>query len=374
VQARQALAAFGAALALAAPGLAVHRTRHAPVGVAHIGQPHTRTRHPAHSPPALSIGLADCVFVDTSRETYDVDTGRELPGRRLVTEIRYPTRAGRAGAVTIGAAPARRAGPFPLVVFAPGYALDPGTYGPLLNAWVRAGFVVAGVTFPDTNAQAVAHARYGDPEAHDDVNQPGDVAFVARRLEAAARGTSPNCAFLRGAIDANALFLAGQSDGGNTVAALAYDRTEAALLTGLHVRAVAVLSGATLLGTHLSTYRAVAGDPPLLAVESRSDACNPPQAAARLYDAIVQADRYFLLTEAATHLGPYDGREPRELAVVARVTASFFDATLSGGALAPRLRAALGASPLATLSAGTAVHLPPVHPRAAACFAGLASR
>ena len=66
--------------------------------------------------------------------------GSRLAQRRLVTLIRYPlARPSAAGH------PAR--GPFPLLVFAPGFMQCAAPYAPLLRAWASAGYVVAAVNF-----------------------------------------------------------------------------------------------------------------------------------------------------------------------------------------------------------------------------------
>jgi predicted dienelactone hydrolase len=258
-------------------------------------------------------GLARCVFVDPTRSTFDYATGVEEAGRTLVTEIRFP---------------ARGRGPFPTIFFAPGYALGPGSYAALLEAWVEAGFVVIAPIFPDTNPTAVAAARTGDPE--DDVaNQPADLAFVIRRSLAASATATPNCRILEGLINRRELGVAGQSDGGDTVAMLGFDANaaEASLDAGLGLRAAAVLSGAEFAA---GPYEARPGDPALLVVQSTADACNPPEDAATLYDAIVQPDKWYLDLFGADHLPPYDGADPPAFRVVAQVTTRFFLLELAG--------------------------------------------
>jgi predicted dienelactone hydrolase len=71
-------------------------------------------------------------------------------------------------------------GPWPLVVFGHGYAVTPGIYGRLLQAWARAGYVVAAPLFPLGNRYAA-----GGPDESDIVNQPRDMSFVISQLLAA---------------------------------------------------------------------------------------------------------------------------------------------------------------------------------------------
>ena len=79
--------------------------------------------------------------------------GRSVP-RSLTTIIRYPAVGSPSRNDRLVAAPAKSAGPFPLIVFAHGFNITPTPYAPMLRAWVRAGFVVAAPIFPLTNAAA----------------------------------------------------------------------------------------------------------------------------------------------------------------------------------------------------------------------------
>nr|BFE71822.1 hypothetical protein GCM10020092_051230 [Actinoplanes digitatis] len=78
-----------------------------------------------------------------------------------------------------GAAPA--AGRFPLVLFSHGLTSRPEDYEAILARWARAGFVVAGPTYPRTSYGAA------DFDALDIVNQPADASFVIDSLSAPAR-------------------------------------------------------------------------------------------------------------------------------------------------------------------------------------------
>jgi predicted dienelactone hydrolase len=168
-------------------------------------------------------------LVDHSRTAHFAD-GTSSP-RVLVTYVRVPT---------------HRHAPYPLVVFAHGFALSPAVYGPLLDTWARAGYLVAAPVFPVENANAP-----GGPSERDLVNQPADLGFVVSRLTAT---TGP----LRGLVDRSRIALAGQSDGAETALAAAYDRRYLVR----NIRAALILSGAALPGF----TGPPAGAPPLLAV------------------------------------------------------------------------------------------------------------
>lgn len=283
--------------------------------------------------PAYGVGIARCTFVDSSRTTFDYRSGATVGGRTLVTEIRYPSLSApsRASAGEVaGAAPAYRRGPFPTLFFAPGYDVTPDAYTALLDAWVRAGFAVVAPSFPDTNPTAVSSAGPGKYPEDDIVNQPGDLAFVVRAALHASAASDPACRVLHGLVNPAELGIAGQSDGGSTVAMLAYDRAPsyAGLSLPVRIRAAAVMSGSEEPGT--GPYEATPGDPALLVVQSATDRCNPPQESTQLYDAIVQKDRWFLTIDRAHHLPPYDGENATAFAVVARVTTRFFLLELRG--------------------------------------------
>ncbi|MHB1855171.1 MAG: hypothetical protein ACYCS2_08960, partial [Acidimicrobiales bacterium] len=51
-------------------------------------------------------------------------------------------------------ATAGAAKPMPLVVFSPGYDIDPLRYSPLLVAWAQAGYAVAEPEYPHTSPGA----------------------------------------------------------------------------------------------------------------------------------------------------------------------------------------------------------------------------
>jgi dienelactone hydrolase len=195
-----------------------------------------------------------------------------------------------------------------LIVFGHGFALLPGAYAKLLDAWTRAGFVVAAPVFPVENEHAP-----GGPDEGDLTNQPGDMSFVISRLLAAsASSISP----LHGLIDPARVAVAGHSDGAETAFAVAYERH----FVDRRVRAAVILSGAEL------PPETIAGDgnsPPLLAVQGTADPINPPSATYSLFRA-VRRPKYLLKLLGAGHLPPYT-TAARQLGVVERVTIAFLD-------------------------------------------------
>ena len=258
----------------------------------------------------FAVGLRIVTFVDPSRRV--TLPGRAPGPRTLTTLVRYPA-VGAAGRTdVVGATPARAAGPFPLIVFGHGFAVTPGPYARLLQTWARAGYVVAAPIFPLENANAP-----GGPNESDLVNQPRDMSFVISQMRSAdaVRG-----GFFAGLIDPHSVAVAGQSDGGETALAAAYDR----FFLDRRVDAAVILSGAEIPGVGGFTFPAPS--PPLLATQGTADTINPPSFTNAFFG-IAPPPKYLLTMFGAPHLGPYTDQQP-QLGIVERVTTAFFDAYL----------------------------------------------
>jgi hypothetical protein len=252
-------------------------------GTYHVGELQLTFTEPAHRGPA----------------------GEHLGSRTLATEIIYPYAHGSGGP------PIR--GPLPLVLFAPGYLQCVGDYADLLRAWASAGYVVAGVNFPVTSC------RPRGSEA-DLVNQPQDMSYLlSKLLELSAQPRDP----LSGLLDSGRVAAAGQSDGGDTVAALAANTC----CTDHRLKAVAVLSGAEWAAMPGRYFSHAA--PPVLFTQGSADTVNPPWTSRQLYQAGHGKARHYLDLLGASHLPPYEGSAPVER-IVARVTTAFFDRYVLG--------------------------------------------
>ena len=178
-----------------------------------------------------------------------------------------------------------------------------------MRAWVSAGYVVAAPIFPLSNANAP-----GGPDESDLVNQPRDMSFVITRvLAASAQGHGT----LAGRINASAIAVAGQSDGGSTALDAAYDHVN----RDRRVDAAVVMSGADMPG--MDSFPFAAGTPPLLAVQGLADPINFPSSTYR-YFRLARAPKFMLALPGAAHLGPYTDQEP-QLSIVERETLAFLD-------------------------------------------------
>ncbi|MHB8533416.1 MAG: alpha/beta hydrolase family protein, partial [Solirubrobacteraceae bacterium] len=212
------------------------------------------------------------------------------------------------------AAPVRGTGPFPLVVFAHGFAVSPATYTRLLRAWARAGYVVAAPVFPLESAGAP-----GGPEEGDLVNEPADISFVISKLLAAAAVPGGP---LAGLIDPARIAVAGQSDGGIAALMVADSRR----MRDRRVRAAIVLSGAEQSGVGGYSF---AGGPALLAVQGTADTINAP-ANTYAYFRAAAHPKYLLRLLGAGHLPPYTSQQP-QLGLLERVSIAFLDGYLRPG-------------------------------------------
>lgn len=236
-------------------------------------------------------------FVDRSR-SITLPNGTRT-ARPLRTVVRYPTTSGR----------------HPLIVFAHGFSLVPGTYRRLLDAWASAGYVVAAPIFPLTNGHAP-----GGPNESDLINQPRDISFVISKVLSA----------LAGKVDPARIAVAGHSDGGVTALAAAYDRR----FRDSRIRAAIVMSGALLGGMGAFPRRG----PPLLAIQGTADTINSP-GSTEAYFSLAPRPKFLVWLVGAEHLPPYTAEQP-QLSVVERATLAFLDHYLLGRPLASFVAAA----------------------------------
>jgi dienelactone hydrolase len=269
--------------------------------------PEARTRSTAPAAAAAAVGGYGSYRTAERQVTFiePAHTGpadQYLGQRTLVTQIWYPTTRGPAG-------------PFPLLLFAPGFLQCSGAYSHLLEAWASAGYVVAAVNFPRTNCHLGTEAYEADL-----VNQPQDMSYVLTRL--LALSVRPGDPFA-GLLDPHEVGAAGQSDGGDTVAAMAAN----SCCTDRRLKAVAVLSGAEwqpMPGRYFP-----GGAPPMLFTQGSADTINPPWTSLQLYRADGASARYYLDLFGASHLIPYEGTNQVERLTV-RVTLAFFDRYVLG--------------------------------------------
>lgn len=302
-------------------------TQRAQVSPAHPALPTTaaatnQTQAPAPAPPPPpqpdAVGVRVLDFYDQAR------------GRRLTTVVRYPATAPRGASPLQDAAAA--GGPYPLIVFGHGFAVSPTPYDPLLDRWVKAGFIVAAPIFPKGNANAP-----GGPNEHDLPNQAGDMNFVIQSMLAlSAAQSGPFAARITPDVA-----VAGQSDGGDTALATAFDPTQ----HSEPVEAAMILSGAE--DPFTAPFTPQPGTP-LLATQGTADTVNHPEETMTFFRAAAPP-KYLLLLDGASHQEPYTQPGP-QLDAVSRTTIAFLDRYLKlDGAPLRRLIAAHSAGPATEL-------------------------
>ncbi len=289
---RRAIAALGAAAALAL-ALAVA------LGCNGAARPPAAAARAATSSPGFTLRIVR--IVERGKGSRGARVGLS---RTLITYVRLPAH----GAV-----------PHPLIVFGHGFDTTPARYAPLLDAWARAGYVVAAPLFPRTNPAAP-----GGPDEADIVNQPADMsAVIAWLLAADATVGSP----FHGLIDARMIAVAGHSDGAETAWAVAEDPA----YRDARVRAAIALGGATLPGGLRLARRGL----PLLLAQGSADGVHPAALTRALW-AAAPRPAYLLTLLGASHLTPYVAQQP-QLTIVERVTIAFLDRYLRGGRAERRL-------------------------------------
>ena len=249
-------------------------------------------------------------------------------GRRFGVQVFYPT--GPVGLTERSV---------PLIVFSPGYDIDPGVYDPLVTGWASLGFVVAVPDYPFT-----APGTAGGLDEADIVNHPADLEATITELLAASAGSTPP---LRGMIDPTRVAVAGHSDGGVVTDAVVSN----SCCRDPRIRAAAVMSGSEL--TSFGGSYGPAGVP-LLVTQGDSDTVNAPACSEEVYGT-GGSPRFYLDLRGAGHLPPYtaDPSAATYQHAVERVTALFWEAYLGNdpSALAA-LKAGSGVGAAGSLSTG----------------------
>ncbi len=212
------------------------------------------------------------------------------PGRRLPIVVRYPALGSAGGADRPGAPAQAAGGPFPLVVFSQGFDIRAEAYAALLDAWARAGYVVAAPTYPFTDPVA-----QGGPQESDIVNHPGDLRFVISTLLSQAHNPSSP---LHDLLRADAVALIGHSDGGDVSLAVAANTC----CRDPVVKAAVILSGAELSSFGGSYFGS--GSVPLLVIQGTADTVNPPGCSVALYNQ-APAPKYYVALPGEQHEPPY---------------------------------------------------------------------
>ena len=270
----------------------------------HTVAPKPKPKPPPAKPQPGAIGSyqvrsVSYTFYDSSRP--------QLGTRMLPVLVRYPV----VPAAEVAAGKLTK-GPFPLVVFSPGWLQCASSYESLLRDWSSAGYVVAVISFPRTTC--------GGPGPEGDMmNEPGDVSTVITRLLGLSAKTTDG---LSGMINPGAIAVAGHSDGGDVTAAVAANTC----CLDSRVTAAIVLAGSEYPygGTYFPS-----GTPPILFVQGDADPVNVPADSQQLYQSDTASTSFYLDLLGYSHFTPYEGDAAPE-PIVARVGVDFLNRYLAG--------------------------------------------
>ena len=167
------------------------------------------------APCALSSGVGDAYPRGSHRSTPKHGDAPATPFRTLSTFVLYPAAGAPSTNAVSGARPASEGSPFPLIVFAHGLDSNGPIYGPLIEQWAAAGFVVVAPTFPLSSISAP-----GGASVVDDIAQPGDLSFVLTQVLSLSQKKGN---VLSGMIDPHRIAAVGHSLGAMTVLAWSED-------------------------------------------------------------------------------------------------------------------------------------------------------
>ncbi|HEY6318666.1 MAG TPA: hypothetical protein VI462_12375 [Acidimicrobiia bacterium] len=337
------LAAAGGALVLAACGTGgTHQASPPRSTTTSTLPPTTTTTVPVGLPVGtLAVGMRTDSYLDTSRPTPPNGGAPGAPSRTMLTTTWYPATGAAGGAPVSGAPPDVAQGPYPLVVFAHGFAVTPATYAALLAKWASAGYVVVAPAIPLLNGAAPGGASHTDyPQ-----NNLTDLDFVlGQALQHAATPGDP----LAGLIDPTRVAATGHSDG----EVLAYDLGFAPCCRDPRVKAVIAMAGNLANAEVLPAATGV----PILHVMNDHDQYDPYPASIAFDRANLPAPKELLTLVSAVHLPPYSDPTDPHFNLVAQATVDYLDATLKGrpDGLAALQALVAGAPSLAALEGATA--------------------
>lgn len=261
-----------------------------------------------------AVGTRTLTFVDPTRATSANGSFAGAPTRTIPTELWYPAEGDPAAGPVADATPDRSRGPYPLVLFAHGYAVTPDFYAPLLERWAAAGYVVAAPVFPILSGS-------DGGASHVDYEQTfGDASFVIGEV---LRLAPPDG--LAGLVDPNRIAAAGHSDGEVVSFALGFLEC----CRDPRVRSVVAMAG-DLANANNPSVRDTAT--PILHIMETADEYDP-------YEHSIQWDRdhltapRWMVSLYSSHVPPYTRPGDPAFELVSSVTIAFLDGTVKDATL-----------------------------------------
>ena len=262
------------------------------------------------------VGVRTATYVDPTRPTAAIPGYGGASSRTFPVTVWYPATGDPNAAVAENAPPDRSGGPYPLVVFAHGYAVTPQFYAELLQRWAAAGYVVAAPTYPLLSGVPAG-------PSHDDYSLVfADTSFVLTRL-LADLGAGPGADPLAGLVDPTRVAAAGQSDG----EVVAYGLGALQCCRDPRVKSVVAMAG--ILGNVANPVQRDNGVP-VMHLMGSADELQPYDDAIAWDRANLGAPRWMVTLVGGTHAPPYRSPASPYFDGVVRMTTDFLDGTLKG--------------------------------------------
>ena len=236
----------------------------------------------------MHLALIDHSRTAGTKGTPTFSTQRDLP-----TELYLPT--------TLA--------PRPIILFSHGNNGNPKKFTQLLEAWAKAGYVVAAPRFPRTSNE-------GTYDFLDYPKQPGDISFVLDELLKSK---------FRSNIDTTRVGAAGLSLGGGTTYAL----IDNPCCSDRRIRAAAVFDG--LQFGHNQPFHT--NSVPILIMHIDTDFVLPYTTAVDAYRR-ASSPKYLVTLHVGIHPEPYEDTPSVHDATVIKVSIDFWDAMLFGDTIA----------------------------------------
>jgi dienelactone hydrolase len=258
-----------------------------------------------------AVGTTTLTFVDASRSTSANGSFGGAPTRTLPTQFWYPAEGASGGEPVADATPDKAHGPYPLVLFAHGYAVTPDFYAPLLTRWAAAGYVVAAPVFP------ILSGSDGGASHVDYEKTFGDASFVITQVLDLGKGD-----LLGGLVDPDRIAAAGHSDG----EVVSFGVGFLDCCRDPRVRSVIAMAGD--LSNANNPHTRDTGTP-ILHVMETNDEYDP-------YDHSIQWDRdnltapRWMVSLSSSHVPPYTQPGDPAFELTSSITVAFLDGTLKG--------------------------------------------
>ena len=260
-----------------------------------------------------AVGTRTVTFVDSSRSTSPNGSFGGASTRTLPTQFWYPADGAPGADPVADAAPDAGHGPYPLVLFAHGYAVTPDFYAPMLARWAAAGYVVAAPVFP------ILSGSDGGASSVDYEKTFADASFVITQVLDLGGGEP-----LAGLVDPDRIAAAGHSDGEVVSFGVGF------LACCRDGRVKSVISMAGDLSNANNPHVRDTGTP-ILHVMETNDEYDP-------YPHSIQWDRdnltapRWMVSLNSSHVPPYTQTGDPAFELTSSITVAFLDGTLKGHA------------------------------------------